>query len=451
LTGAGADTLSVGASTGAAINVDAGSGSDKLTLTGDSLTFAMTSTSFTNSTRKTVTHAGAELLRLTAGVFHATGSVSPRVEVLTGATLGGTGTVTGALTVKSGGKVDPGIGGPGILGTANTVFETGSTFQVQLNGLTAGTQHDRLVVSGTVNLGGATLAGSVGFTSIPGDEFVVLRNDGSDAVVGKFAQGDLAIIGGVKFAIDYAYEADGDGQFNDVALIRYGAQLAPDPCDPRRNALFVSATTGDDVIRFVSVAGSDKVRVLINGESQGEFRASGLLIGFGQAGNDAIYVELPSREAWLYGQNGDDVLRSGNGNSLLNGGLGNDSLTSGNGKDTLIGGLGADVLNSGSGEDILMAGATVYDRNTAANRLAWCRIVDEWSRGTGGYQTRIKNLLLGGGRNGSVVLNSGSLLDDSSVDQVFGGNGSDWFLLNTSGGTSLDLSDRTSVETATDL
>ncbi len=230
---------------------------------------------------------------------------------------------------------------------------------------------------------------------------------------------------------------DGDGQFNDVALIRYGAQLATDPCNPRRNALFVSATAGNDVIRFVSVAGSDKVRVHINGESQGEFRASGLLIGFGQAGNDTIIVELPSREAWLYGQNGDDELRSGNGNSLLNGGLGNDNLTSGNGKDILVGGLGADILNSGGGEDILIAGATIYDQNTATNRQAWCRIVDEWSRGTGTYQTRIKNLRVGGGRNDSVVLNVTAVLDDSSVDQVFGGNGSDWFLLNTIGGTSL--------------
>ena len=38
-----------------------------------------------------------------------------------------------------------------------------------------------------------TLAGTLGaaYDSIPGDELVIIRNDGSDAVVGKFAQGDL--------------------------------------------------------------------------------------------------------------------------------------------------------------------------------------------------------------------------------------------------------------------
>ena len=81
----------------------------------------------------------------------------------------------------------------------------------------------KLNVTGAVTLNNANLTGTTGVTAIPGDEIVIIHNDGADPVVGKFAQGDLTTIGGQKFAVDYAYDADGDGNFNDVAPIRYCA------------------------------------------------------------------------------------------------------------------------------------------------------------------------------------------------------------------------------------
>jgi hypothetical protein len=98
---------------------------------------------------------------------------------------------------------------------------------------------DNLNVTGTVSLGNANLDLTAGITVIPGDEIVIVRNDGVDAIVGKFAQGDLIQVGSQKFAIDYTYAADPDGVHNDVALIRYGAALGPDPCEPGKQALFV--------------------------------------------------------------------------------------------------------------------------------------------------------------------------------------------------------------------
>jgi Ca2+-binding RTX toxin-like protein len=453
--------INVSASPNTAINVNAGTGvGDLLLFDGAFLTFALTATDFTTATREPVVYEGVETLGLTDGVFQATGSIIADVVVNSNGTLSGVGTVLGALTVNADGTVAPGVNGPASLQVSNTVFSTGGTYQVELNGLTPGLLHDQLQVTGTIDLGGATLDGTLGFASVPGDEIVIIRNDGSDPVVGKFAGGDLTTLGGKPFAVDYAFDGDGDGQFNDVALLRYGAELAPDPCNDGppsgkghadKMALFVSGTTGDDIIRFIPAPGFRQIRVLINDEDQGTFKPTGLLVGFGQTGNDTISVELSWRDAWLYGQGGDDTLLTRNGNSILLGGLGNDHLISGNGKNILIGGAGADVLAAGNGSDLLIAGSTVFDSNTAANREALCDIQDEWQHGWGCYSGRVKHLRFGGGKNGTTLLNELTVLDDASVDQLFGGNSHDWFLLNHDGSGVLDISDRKANETATDI
>ena len=91
--------------------------------------------------------------------------------------------------------------------------------------------------------------------------------------------------------------------------------LAPDPCDPTKQALFVSATTAADQIRLIGQQGNNNIRVLITTggvtDDLGVFPATGLLIAFGQAGDDTISVEVPSRASWLYGQGGNDELRPG--------------------------------------------------------------------------------------------------------------------------------------------
>lgn len=458
---AGEDVFFVSASANAALTVDGGANGpagDTLNLNGLALDYAITASSFTTATLQPVNYTTVETLGIVNGTFGVNVTVPENVAVDLGATLYGTGAVTGNVAVNGAGVVSPGLSlgaATGIINTGNIAFTPTSTFRVQANGLLDGTEHDVLNVTGTVNLGNANLDLSAGFTAVPGDEMMIVHNDGSDPIVGKFAQGDLITIGTQKFAIDYAYDGDGDGQLNDVALVRYGAALATDPCDADKKALFVSATTGNDTIRIVPVTGNSSMRVLItNGagtDDLGVFSPSGLIIVFGQSGDDVIKVEVPARRSWLYGQGGNDTISAGNQDSILIGGIGDDHLLGGNGKDLLIGGAGADWLEGGNGDDLLIAGSTTYDTNTAAHRKALCGIQDEWINGQGGPAGRKASLTIGGGKNGTNVLNATTVFDDSAVDRVFGQNGKDWLILNTSGAGTLDLSDVDKNDLVTDL
>jgi len=134
--------------------------------------------------------------------------------------LGGSGTVAGAVKVSSGATLAPGSTVTAILNTGNLTLVSHSTFTVTLNGTAAGTDYDQLNVTGTVNLGSASLDINANLlsTSVVGDKFTIIQNDGSDAVVGTFhglAEGATITQGGVTFTISYK---GGDG--NDVVLTR---------------------------------------------------------------------------------------------------------------------------------------------------------------------------------------------------------------------------------------
>ncbi|MFO0789325.1 MAG: right-handed parallel beta-helix repeat-containing protein [Pirellulales bacterium] len=99
--------------------------------------------------------------------------------------------------------------------TGNLTLDSNDTLQAELNG-TAPALYDSFVVNGTVALGGASLVLSRGFNPFPGDEFLLIDNDGADPVSGIFAgynDGDVITIAGIPFTINY----DG-GTGNDVTL-----------------------------------------------------------------------------------------------------------------------------------------------------------------------------------------------------------------------------------------
>jgi hypothetical protein len=132
------------------------------------------------------------------------------VTVNSGATLGGTGTVGGIAV--SGGTVSPGdpVTSPGRLTAAGNVslrsVPTGPAgiFVVQLNGTAPGTGYDQLQSAGSVNLAGATLTASLGFTSHAGDSFTIVSAGGG--LSGTFAglpNGSTTTIGGDTFRINY--------------------------------------------------------------------------------------------------------------------------------------------------------------------------------------------------------------------------------------------------------
>lgn len=440
----GDDKFNVTASANAPLSVNGGGGSgDVLAVDGEGASFVVTDLAFSSAVLQDITYTTVERL-VSDGTFEVSGVVTTPFHVNAAGTLVGTGTASGGVTVNAGGTVSPGIAGPGVLGSGDLLF-AGGTYAVDIDGTTPGTEHDQLDVTGSVDLGAgvATLTAAVGYGSLPGDEIVIIRNDGLDAVSGFFAGAPQGAIfdfgGGQKFTIDYTFDADGAGlAFNDVALIRYGAQLAPDPCDPTKTALFVSATAAADDIQIVPATGNARGRVLINGVDEGGFRWDGYLYVMGQNGDDTIAVTMPSRGAFIYGQTGNDFLTAANNDSILIGGFGDDVLQAGNGKDILIGGAGADVLRAENGTDILIAGGTTSDGVSAANRHTLCHAAETWKHG-------------GKPDDLAGVFNAATLLNDNEVDQLFGGHGKDWLILNDSGGGVLDLADADGKETVTDL
>lgn len=137
---------------------------------------------------------------------------------LLGGTLKGIGKV-GTINLMSG-KVAPGLS-PGVLNTGDLSF-SGGTLEIEIGGTTPGTgdgYHDQTNVTGTVALGtGTTLTTLLwnGYSPAVGESYVIINNDGSDAVSGTFsglAQDASFTQNGVTFSISYT---GGDG--NDVVL-----------------------------------------------------------------------------------------------------------------------------------------------------------------------------------------------------------------------------------------
>ena len=128
--------------------------------------------------------------RVSGGALKVTGSIAASSTVIDGGTLQGTGTV-GAITGTSG-HLHPG-GSPGILASGSLAMSPGFYFDVSLDGPAAGTDYSQLDVTGTVDLGGATLGATLGYIPAfysgggPPDLLYIIKNDGIDPVTGQFA------------------------------------------------------------------------------------------------------------------------------------------------------------------------------------------------------------------------------------------------------------------------
>jgi len=117
--------------------------------------------------------------------------------------------------------------GPGVLHSQSVVFNSGtggSRFHVELNGPQPGA-HDQLRVVGSVALNNCLFTASIGQASAADAEFVIIDNDGADAVSGTFEglpEGHDLSFGGTWFRISYQ---GGDG--NDVVLTQTGPTVMP--------------------------------------------------------------------------------------------------------------------------------------------------------------------------------------------------------------------------------
>ena len=165
------------------------------------------------------------------------------VSVLSGATLGGSGTV-GAVST-TGGTVNPGDN-PGILNVqGNVTLDPSATFGVALNGPAPSTGYDQLNVTGSVNLNGSTLDPSLGF-SPSGETFTIIRS--TAPITGTFhglSEGGTLLINGRLFKISYAA-----GNGHNVAL------TVISPAEPPQiltggSATFTAGTAGDFTVASV--------------------------------------------------------------------------------------------------------------------------------------------------------------------------------------------------------
>ena len=179
------------------------------------------------------------------GTLLINGTILGTVNVLSGATLGGTnGTIGGAVTVDGGGTLAPGSS-PGILTVNNSVtLNDGSKFGLELNGTTPGALgYDQLVVggSGIFSLTGTNnLEITLGFIPTLNDQFTIALVQGTDSLntVGIFeqlngvatplAQDAIFTLGSTQLQISYRAEGTtfdmGAGLGNNVML-----QVVPEP------------------------------------------------------------------------------------------------------------------------------------------------------------------------------------------------------------------------------
>ena len=257
--------------------------------------------------------------------------------VETGGTLGGVGKV-GVTQVDSGGALtigqtpDNNLFAIGVFHTLDLDLAAAARFEVALfsNGDAPAPIHDWVAVKGTVHLGGAILdakAADINFNPPVGHQFMIVKNDGHDAVVGHFQglpQGALFAVGDRAFTITY----HGGSNHNDVVLKAQG--------------VFIKGTSGADLVDAThTVAGQPlptDAADLIKGKA-GADDLSGL------AGADTIL-----------GGKGGDTIHGNAGGDTIHGAKGDDYLFGNNGKDSLAGGAGDDLLNGGKGDDLLTGG-----------------------------------------------------------------------------------------------
>jgi autotransporter-associated beta strand protein len=216
-----------------------------------------------------------------------------------------------------------------------------------------------------------------------------------------------------------------------------GPVFQASPIHPGRRDLVMSGTNGDDVVRVRPGADADSVTVVIRGQSyqvriRGTFASPiDRIIVDALAGDDLVEVQDEiGISTWLWGGAGNDLVKGGGGNDVLLGGGGCDLLLGGGGRDLLIGGTGSDLLLGSAGDDILIGGTTALDATVGGLDA----VMKEWMRGDATYSQRVSHLEHGGGLNGTVVLNDGTVHDDGCMDLLTGLAGRDWFFANREGG-----------------
>jgi autotransporter-associated beta strand protein len=163
----------------------------------------------------TLNKSGAGTLTLSGANPNVAGSV-----VAQQGTVNGTGSIAGPLAANANAVVAPGLS-VGQLTVGGLTLDPLAVLQVEMSGAAPGTGYDQVVVNGPVSLGGSVLEISLlsGFAPTSGT-FTIIDNDGTDPVIGTFAQPSYTV-GGTVFTVAY-----NGGTGNDVVLT---AAPVPEP------------------------------------------------------------------------------------------------------------------------------------------------------------------------------------------------------------------------------
>lgn len=218
----------------------------------------------------------------------------------------GTDIDAGTNSVTLDGTIAPG-NSPGVLDVSGDfTFADDSTFQVEIGGTSPGTvvtNHDQVDVTGAVTIGSNVTLDIQQFNSFvasASDEFVIVNNDGSDAVIGTFAglpEGTLIsdfLTSGGAAAISYT---GGDG--NDIVLTEAATDVLVDG--------------GGNLIINDSVGGvPNDIRIVIDGANY-RIIQNGIPLAPGTgATSDGDDVAVPTASVTgainLTGSGGDDAL-----------------------------------------------------------------------------------------------------------------------------------------------
>ena len=135
----------------------------------------------------------------------------------------------------------------------------------------------------------------------------------------------------------------------------------------RRGQLNVLGTVNRDTITLRLKPGKrSRLQVDVGGNGSAEFTfkrsAFNRIVVRGASGPDALSINerngvFTNTEATrLFGNTGNDLLRSGSAGERLFGGIGNDTIAGKRGNDLIEGGAGADAINGGDGNDTLRGG-----------------------------------------------------------------------------------------------
>ncbi|MFZ2898092.1 MAG: right-handed parallel beta-helix repeat-containing protein [Saprospiraceae bacterium] len=178
-----------------------------------------------------------------------------------------TGTYPENVDAATGGKsliFAPGASPGCVTINGDFTLNTGDDLEMEIEGTTPCTQHDQIIVNGVVTLNNADLVlPPSAFLAQTGDQIVIIDNDGTDAVVGAFAQGNFATDGNNIYYITY----DG-GTGNDVVLTKCCSGLLDigifnhAALTPAGNKLQVKVRPNMDVINGTYSSGTFTIRTL---------------------------------------------------------------------------------------------------------------------------------------------------------------------------------------------